>query len=144
MRAKVVSSVALLLCCVSRPATADPGPRAPAPVHVASSIATPAALPASWSPSKKAGIALVSVAGAWLIAGAILAALRPAQEAAILAGCSTVDGVRQCDAQGRAATSAAFALMHGSQLAFSLAGVTAAAGGGLLVLSPGFVLRGGW
>lgn len=108
---------------------------APLPTSTASASTEPAApVSSGWSTRKTAGVALLGVGGASIIAGAILGGLVPGQKSTIDAHCQPAGGINHCDAQGGSATDTAFALANGSNLTFALGAVLAAAGGGLLLL----------
>jgi hypothetical protein len=89
--------------------------------------------PDAWGTRKSAGVVLLGVGGVSLIAGAILGALVPVQKGVIDGHCQVVAGTNHCDAQGGAATDAAFALANGSNVTFALAAVLGVTGGGLLL-----------
>jgi hypothetical protein len=107
---------AFLLACVSRPARAE----------------EPAA-----STRGTAGAALLGAGAATLVTGSVLRILLPEHRSIVAAHCEYILSVERCDPRGAAARDTAFALSHGSSLAFAMSAVATGLGASFLLLGEG-------
>ena len=113
MRLRWTIPVAILLGCASRPAHAEE-PEA--------------------AGRRTAGAALLGAGAATLVTGSVLRVLIPEQRSILVAHCEFGLSTERCDPRGTAARDTAFALLHGSNLAFAMSAVATSLGAGLLLL----------